>query len=299
MPQGGAISADGTTLAVVEAGYNPPALALYATKDLHLLRHFALKGAFGRPVWLGPRVLVAGANADAIFNIDTHSGAVRSIALPHGSYPIAIAASHGIVAVANDGNGTVLIGKLAAIRTARPIHAGNQLGGLAFSSDGRRLFAAVRSGSDVAAIDSRTGALTRIGTGLHPSDVLVAGNTLYVANSDADTVGEYDVAGGKRIANVFVGTISQRIGSSPNALAMQNGTLFVSLGAANEIAMVRGGRVTARLPAGWYPTDAVPLGERLFVIDGKGEGTKPNPAFDVFGRSDRDYIAAIQFGSIR
>ena len=35
------------------------------------------------------------------------------------------------------------------------------------------------------------------------------------------------------------------------------------------------------------------------MIDGKGEGTKPNPDFDVFSRSNRGYIAATQFGSIR
>jgi len=299
MPQGAAVSPDGTTLAVVESGYNPPAVALYATKDLALIGRVALKGAFGRPLWLGQRVLVAGANADAIFDIDTRQGTIRSIALPHGSYPIAIAASRGVVAVANDGNGTVLVGKLAALRSARPVHAGGQLGNLTFSSDGTRLFVALRSGSDVAAVNPRTGSLTRIRTGLHPSDVLVAGERLFVAESDADSIGEYDVTSGKRLADVFVGAIAHRIGSSPNALAMQNGTLFVSLGAANEVALLRAGQVTARLPAGWYPTDAVPLGDRLFVVDGKGEGTKPNPAFDVFSRSDRDYVAAIQFGSIR
>jgi DNA-binding beta-propeller fold protein YncE len=299
MPQGAAISADGTTLAVVESGYNPPALALYATSDLHLIRRFALKGAFGRPVWVGQRVLVAGANADAILVIDTRAGTIRSIALPRGSYPIAVAASHGIVAVANDGNGTVIAGKLATIHSARPVRVGAQLGPLTFSRDGMRIFVAVLSGSDVASIDIRSRALTRIRTDLHPSDVLIAGRTLYVAQSDADTVGEYDSVSGKRLANVFVGAVPNSIGSSPNSLAMQDGTLFVSLGAANEVAELLGTRVTARLPAGWYPTAALPLGSRLFVVDGKGEGTKPNPAFDVFSRSDRDYIAAIQFGSIR
>ena len=100
---------------------------------------------------------------------------------------------------------------------------------------------------------------------------------LYVAQSDADTVGEYDVESGKRLADTFVGTMPHTIGSSPNALAAQGGSVFVSLGAANEVAVLRDGRVSARLPAGWYPTDAIPYGNRLYVINGKGEGTKRIP----------------------
>ncbi len=65
MPQGAALAPDGATLAVVESGFNPPDLALYATSDLHLVRRVALRGAFGRPVWTPRGILVAGANADA------------------------------------------------------------------------------------------------------------------------------------------------------------------------------------------------------------------------------------------
>jgi hypothetical protein len=157
----------------------------------------------------------------------------------------------------------------------------------------------VRSASYVGAVDVRAGSVRRIRTDLHPSDVLVVGRTLYVAQGDADTVGAYDVATGKRLADIFVGTMANSIGSSPNALAAQGSSLYVSLGASNEVAVLQNDRVVERLPAGWYPTAAIPLRNRLFVLDGKGEGTKPNPAFDVMSRSDRDYIAAIEFGSIR
>ncbi|MGB8626775.1 MAG: alkaline phosphatase family protein, partial [Candidatus Cybelea sp.] len=151
----------------------------------------------------------------------------------------------------------------------------------------------------VAAVNVATLHVHRITTDLHPSDVLVSGDTIYVSQADADTVGLYDAQTGKRRSDVFVGSVAHTIGSSPNALALEGDRLFVSLGAANEVVVLRSGRIAARLPAGWYPTDIVPLGNDLFVINGKGEGTKPNPAFDVMSRSNRDYIAAIQFGSIR
>lgn len=299
MPQGAAISSDGSTLAVLESGFNPPALALYATPSMRLLKRISVTGALGKPVWTDRGILVAGANADALFVADPQSGQVRKIALPKNSYPIAVAARNGTVAVATDGDGAVRIGKLDSLREARAVRVGTQLGNLAFSNDGTKLFVAVRSSSYVAEVDARTKTVRRISTDLHPSDVLAVGNRLYVAQSDADTVGEYDVESGKRLADTFVGTMPHTIGSSPNALAAQGGSVFVSLGAANEIAVLRDGRVSARLPAGWYPTDAIPNGNRLYVINGKGEGTKANPNFDVMSRGYHDYIAAIQFGSIR
>jgi DNA-binding beta-propeller fold protein YncE len=299
MPQGAAASPDGSRLAVVESGFNPPALTLYATPNLQLIRRVALTGAYGRPLWTNRGILVAGANADAIFDVDPTTGSVRKIALPHGSYPIAVAQSHGIVAVATDGDGSVRIAKLNGLRNARSIHIGHQLGNMAFSKEGTKLFVVIRSDSYVAEVNVRTGAVRRIRTGLHPSDVLVLGGKLYVAQSDADTVGEYDTATGARLADIFVGSMPHAIGSSPNALAAQGNSIFATLGAANEVAVLRNGRVTKRLPAGWYPTDAVPLHDQLYVIDGKGEGTKANPDFNVMSRSDHDYIAAIQYGSIR
>jgi hypothetical protein len=120
-----------------------------------------------------------------------------------------------------------------------------------------------------------------------------------VADSDADTVGIYDTRGGNVVGSIPLGSVPKFVGSSPNALAERGGTVFVSLGAANEIAIVRKRVVVALIASGWYPTDMVPIGNRLFIIDGKGEGTRPNPAFDVMSTNAHDYVAAIQYGSIR
>jgi hypothetical protein len=299
MPQGAALSPDGAALAVVEAGFNPPDLALYATSDLHLVRRVALAGAFGRPVWTPHGILVAGANADAIFAIDPASGKVQTIRLGRGTYPVAIAARGGVVVVATDLDASVRIGALDSLRAARAIRVGEHPGNMAFAGDGSALFVTVKSGRYIARVNVHGGAMRRVPTDLHPSDVLVAGRRLFVAQADADTVAEYDVASLRRLNDVFVGTVAGSIGSSPNSLTAHGDAIFVTLGAANEVAVLRNGAVAARLPAGWYPTAAVAAGDRLLVVDGKGEGTKPNPDFDVFSHSNRGYIAATQFGSIR
>jgi Phosphoesterase family len=305
MPQGAAASSDGKTLAVVESGFNPPTLRLYSTSDLAQLAQVSLRGAFGRPVWVDAQhVLVAGANADALFVVDTDTQAIRTIAMPKKSYPTAVAMTPGkTFAVATDGDGTVRVGTLDGIADAKAVYVGRHVGGLAFSPDGRTAFASNCAGSSIEAIDVATLAARRIAVGLHPSDVLPVGNTVYVAESDADSVGRYDSKTGERLAEIFVGDLPQmrRLpGTSPNALARHDGTIFVSLGAANSVAVVRNERVTARIAAGWYPTDVVVVGGRLFIVNGKGEGTRPNPNFPAQrSTSYYDYVAAIQYGSIR
>jgi YVTN family beta-propeller protein len=304
MPQGAAASPDGKTLAVIESGFNPPTLSLYRTADLRQLASIALKGAFGRPVWLDARhVLVAGANADALLDVDLSTQTVHAMSMPKQAYPTAIATLNGrIFAVATDGDASVRIGTLRNLPKAKPVHVGGHIGGIAFTPDGKTLFASNRASDYIVAIDTATLVERKILAGLHPSDLLVSGGTLYLAESDADTVGVYDAASTKRLAGIFVGDRSaagRLAGVSPNALAIKGDTIFVSLGAANSIDVIRGRRVVGRIAAGWYPTGVVPVGDHLYILNGKGEGTRPNPYLSRVSKNYYDYVAAIEYGSIR
>jgi YVTN family beta-propeller protein len=303
-PQGASASPDRATLAVVESGYNPPSLRLYSASDLRILAAIPLKGALGRPLWIdASHVLVAGANADALFDIDVVTKSARAIALGKGSYPVAVARSGETFAAATDGDSSVRIGTLDGLSSAKAIGVGGFIGGLAFSPDGKALFASNCAARYVEAIDTQTFDGRRIETGLHPTAILPVGDTIYVAETDNDTVGVYDASNGTRIASIFVGDRTAHgpaiVGVSPNALTGDGDAIYVSLGAANDIAVIRGRSVVARIPAGWYPTDIVVLGKLLYIIDGKGEGTRPNSRYVSGSHSDADYVAAIQYGSIR
>jgi DNA-binding beta-propeller fold protein YncE len=303
MPQGAAASPDGKRLAILESGFNPAMLRLYDAQTLKQVAAIPLSGAFGRPLWLDSRhVLIAGANAQALFEVDSVTRTMQRIPFPARTFPIAVARSGGTVAVATDDDGNVRIGTLQSVARATPVHVGTHPGGLAFSPDGKTLFAANRSGSDLLAIDVRTLAVRMVQTGLHPADILIAGDRLYVAQADDDSVGVYRLAGQTRVANIFVGDADggkRLAGVSPNALAWANGSLYVSLGAANAVAVIKNDRVDGRIDAGRYPTDIVPLHGRLYVVDGKGEAVPANPRFNVYSKSNVDYVAAIEYGSIR
>lgn len=299
MPQGAAASPDGKTLAVVESGFNPPTLRLYSTTDLAQVASIPLTGAFGRPVWLdGNRILVAGANADAIFVVTVKPQAAAAIAMGKGSFPTAVAAHGEEVAVATDTDGSVRVGTLNGVASAKPVRVGKHIGGVTFAAGGREVVASDWPGNRIVVVDTSTLAARSVATRLHPTDLLAIGSKVYVTESDADAVGVYDLRNGSELAQVAVGD-DTFAGASPNSLATDGESVFVTLGAANAVAEIQNDRVVKRIQAGWYPTSAVPIAGRLFVVDGKGEGARPNPLFDAKHRNFLYYIGAIEYGSIR
>lgn len=303
MPQGAAASPDGSRLAVVESGFNPATLRIYRTSDLEQIASIPLSGAMGRPLWIDDSsVLVAGDNADVLFRVDVTTQKVVTVPLPAKSHPVAVARFGDTFAVATDGDGSLRVGALDALAKSPPLHIGSHPAAIAFAPDGRTVFCSDRASSSIAAIDVPTLHMTRIHTGLHPSDLLVRGSELYVAESDNDSVAIFHSASHELLARIYVGenqTGDRLPGASPNALAAEGNRVFVSLGAANAIAVLRGSRIVDRIPAGRYPTDIVPVGSRLFIINGKGEGTQPNPHLDAISKSFYDYVGEIEYGSIR
>lgn len=302
MPQGMAVSPDGSIIAVVESGYNPPTIGLYRVPDLTRLASIPLPGADGRPLWRDAgHVLVAGANAEALLDVDVRSQTWRRIAFPKGSYPayVACAPDGKTYAVATEGDRAVRIGRLDELGRGPATLIGGRPGGLAFGADGASAFVTLRSGAELIAIRTLSRATRRIRVGLHPSAIAVADGKVYVAETDADALGVYDANDLHELDRIALGdaTGSQVVGVSPNAIFAEGATIFVSLGAANSVAVVRSGRVAGLMEAGWYPTDVLAIGARLYVLDGKGEGARPNPQLRP-GR-DRDYIGAIEFGSLR
>lgn len=297
MPQGLALSPDGTQLAVLESGFNPPALRILATSDLHVVKIVALRGAFGKPVWRnGREILVAGANAGAVLRVDAQSGAIAETAA--AGWPATLAVRGNTVAVASDTGNAVQISRDGAPPAV--VATGTHPGDAVFTHDGKMLFVSNRGEATVTAIDVASHTPRAIAVDLHPAALALSANggTLYVACADADTVDAVDTQTLRVVARVNVG-LPQGPGASPNALALSGNTIYVSLGAENAVAEIRNGRVVARVPAGWYPTGVAVRNGTIFVADGKGEGSRANPDFDPRRSHSAGYVAATLAGSVR
>jgi YVTN family beta-propeller protein len=291
MPQGLALSTDDAKLAVVEGGFNPPALRILDTNGLKTLRVVPLKDAFGTPVWQDSHtVLVPGASSDSVLRVDLDTGRITDIHM--GSYVSAIAAGDGTLEAAADFDNTLVQHAGDNITTW---HTGAHPAAVVATTKG--IYVANRGESTL----TKLPAGETIAVDLHPAALALSldGTKLYVACADADVIDVVDTKTDAVIARIGVG-LPQGQGASPNGLALApDGTLYVSLGAQNAVAEIRNDRVIARAPAGWYPTGVAVDDRNVYVANGKGEGSRANPAFNPERRHDGNYIAATIVGSIR
>jgi YVTN family beta-propeller protein len=130
-------------------------------------------------------------------------------------------------------------------------------------------------------IDTATLNAVEVDAGRQPSDMVFSadGKTMYIANSDEDTVGIFDTE--KR---QMAGPIPMRpeqdpgFGQIPNALALaaDGKTLYVSCGGGNAVAVVDvpGGKVSSYLPTGWFPVGVTARDGRIFIASSKGYGSR-------------------------
>lgn len=309
MPQGVALSPDESAVAVVDSGVAPAALQIYDASNLSARARIPLKDAFGRPVWLdASHVLVAGANTHALLDVDIANSTIRKIVAGAAALPVAVALGPDktTFGLCDDASGSVVLGSLGGTAAPVRIHVGDHPSDVAFSPDGKTLYAAVRQPSAVAVVDVETHAVTAtIRVGLHPSALALSsdGTQLYVAESDDDSVGIVDLHAQKRTGGVSVELQAPRTsgyGASPNALLVAGAAVFVSLGAENAVGVIRNGALAERIPAGWYPTGvAVASDGTLFVANGRGERAPANPQFNPRARNPAGYVGLITVGSLR
>ena len=163
-------------------------------------------------------------------------------------------------------------------------------GGVYVSAWGGGTVSAFTSGKDGSLKERQ-----RIPVGRHPSALLLnhSGSRLFVASASTNSVAVVDTKKARVLTTLFdkpAASLDQ--GSTPNALALsQDGSrLYVAEADNNAIAVfdlssltagvpaARGGNnLAGRIPVEWYPTALLMTKESLFVLNGKGRGTKPNP----------------------
>src|SRR5665647_3804385 len=106
---------------------------------------------------------------------------------------------------------------------------------------------------------------------LHPTAMYLDGTTLYVANTNSDTVSVIDTKTGTVMQTIATQPwASSKTGYEPTAITMQGDHLLVSLGRANAIAVYKVDTKDPRDPAsyiGLLPTDYFP--ENVSTVNGQ------------------------------
>lgn len=172
--------------------------------------------------------------------------------------------------------------------------------GVVFASQNTVYVASVRDREiDVVSPGPNPSVRARIALPGQPNRLLLnrARTRLYAAQDNADTVAVIATATNRVLAEIPVtapaalfADVHHLYGANPNALALSpdEGTLYVTNGGENAVAVVRLDRAAPRrsatvglIPTGFYPTSVTPShdGRTLYVINSKSI-SGPNPAFD-------------------
>ncbi len=176
---------------------------------------------------------------------------------------------------------------LTSRETAR-LPLGHEAFSCILSNDANTLYVSLWGGSAIAVIDTETLTIrSTIPVGDHPNELLLTtdgkhlitscanDNSVHIINTDSKTVIE------KLQTSCFPDAPA---GSTPNALAISedDSRLYVANADNNSLAVfdiseIGESRSLGFIPTGWYPTSVKVLNKKIWITNGKGSASAPNP----------------------
>jgi YVTN family beta-propeller protein len=156
------------------------------------------------------------------------------------------------------------------------------------SPDKKELYISVWGAEKILVLDTyKNEFIHSLPVGSHPNDLCLSakGKVLYVANANDNSVSVIDVAAGKVVevlnAAIYPGSLT---GSTTNGVALSGDekTLYVANADNNCLSVFDVSRPGASvssgfIPTGWYPTCVRVIGKKIYVANGKGFSSFPNP----------------------
>jgi YVTN family beta-propeller protein len=285
-PVHAAVWKDGRHALVLHAGFRPASLAVVDLAGRKIVQsltlgeagtNFHLDAGTGRVfVPLGHRGAVAVVRVANDLKLEVE----REIAL--GGHAATVSGADGLLAVTLNSTVAIVdaaagrvVERLAVTQPARTVFHGRYLYALSRNPAALRVFA--RDGWK---------ALGSVELAKGPADLLVHADKLFVAAADTNLVELLDLtdpAAPRALERLNLAPGPKwPVGITPASLQLDpaTGRIYVACSDANAVAVLdaKTHRLTGYVPAGWYPTFALPLPEAgLLVLNGKGERSYPNP----------------------
>jgi len=299
LPLNIAVSPNRRYLAVTNNGQGKHSLQLIGVKKGRLLHSLEIPTA-----WLGlafgddsKTLYVSGGNTNAIlrYTIAKKKLVLRdTLALgkpwPERISPTGLCTDHhrGLLYVVTKENHSLYV---VDTRTKAVVHRdsiGRELYSCALSPDRKRLYLTHWGGNELIVWDTQKRQTeARIPVGDNPNDLTInrKGTLAYVACADDNSVSVVDLIQ-KKVVETLVATLypDAPTGSTTNsvALAPNEKTLYVANADNNclavfDVSKIKESRSLGFIPTGWYPTCVRTVGKQIFVANGKGFSSFPNP----------------------
>jgi DNA-binding beta-propeller fold protein YncE len=316
-PMSSALSPDGKYLLVVNGGYNPPSISVLDVAGQREQSRFPLPDAWLGILFSknGKNVYVSGGSQAKVYELAFSETGTLSLSREFALVPEQERKATdfaGDVAITPDGrliyaaelyrNDIAIVNPQSGMVIDR-FKTGRRPYRILFHPDGKSFFVSSWADGTLYHYNSQNG--TQLGLarlGAHPTDMVWSDRKpepdageeepkwaarIFVAAANTNSVYSVAVSPVKdievdEVINVAM-TPRQPLGMTPSALALSPDQLrlYTVCSDANTVAVadlthVRS-RVVGFVPTGWYPTAARVAGNRLFVLNGRGLRSYPNP----------------------
>ncbi len=312
MPLAIALSPGKDRIVVLLNGWREQGIQVVERSSGRVLQTIPLPAVFLGVVFSpdGKSLYVSGGDQDVIYRFDWHSGAATfadSIVLAAKEkgkdgtrYPAGIALSPDgrTLYVAENLADSLAVVDLESRRVVQRLATERYPYGVVVGPDGT-VYTSAWGGWTVsifpAGANGTLGQGTRARVGRHPSALALnpSGSRLFVASGSTDRISVLDTRTRAVIATLNdANPAGTGEGSTSNALAVSpdGRRLFVAEADNNAVGVfdlssstsgssgaMGNDALTGRIPVGWYPSAVAVDGGDLFVVNGKGRGTRPNP----------------------
>ncbi|MDP3469211.1 MAG: bifunctional YncE family protein/alkaline phosphatase family protein [Daejeonella sp.] len=185
-------------------------------------------------------------------------------------------------------NNSLYVFDLSTKKLLHKVKLGAEAYDCLLSPDKSKLYISLWGSDKLAVYDTKTNRVTaEIFTENHPNEIIQNrnGKYLFVANANDNSVSVIDTQAGKVIEVISTALYPTRLtGSTTNGLALSEDekTLYVANADNNCLAVFnvsKPGKSSSKgfIPTGWYPTNVRVAGKKIFVSNGKGFNSMPNP----------------------
>lgn len=158
----------------------------------------------------------------------------------------------------------------------------------ALSNDNSELYITIWGDEKLIVYNTEQQKITnQIKTGTHPNDFTISknGKFIYVANGEDNSVSVIDIKNNKVIETLNSALYPDApTGSATNGIALSEDqkTLYIANADNNclavfDVSQPGNSKSKGFIPVGWYPTNVKVIGNKIYVTNGKGFSSFPNP----------------------
>jgi YVTN family beta-propeller protein len=295
-----AFSPDGIHLAITNNGNGRQTIDLINLKQQRLTASVPIHAS-----WLGlafaknhPYLYVSGGNDDVIIRFQlTRDTLVSKDTITLGRpWPkdkisptgLTLDEAHDRLYVVTKENNTLYICDTKSMTVTTRIPLSAEAYTVLFSPASRELYISAWGGRKIWIFDTEGQTLTdSIATDDHPNDMAIStdGRRLFVANSNSNSVSIINTQTKNLVETLHTALSPDApIGSTTNSVCLAPGdkTLYIANADNNYLAVFDvsdpgHSRSLGFIPVGWYPTCVRTRGNNIFVTNGKGLSSLPNP----------------------